>query len=173
MDPLDIVIYKAMSGESFQVHDCHSVKQMLIQLREQTDWLWGVGFSYSVVDMHSNEPVPASSASLIRGGKRCFQIVYALRISSLGFPCFQCCSFVPWEGHWFTRYHRFDIKEPGTNTRRNRRALYAPRDYFCADCGSLLEGGRQRRHLEEVMFHEGRYYVKTLEPDVGLCDLMY
>jgi hypothetical protein len=146
---------------------------MLSQLREETDWLWGVGFSYSVVDMLSNEPVPANSASPIRGGKRCFQIVYALRISSSGFPCFQCRSFVPWEGHWFTRYHRFELKEPGTNTRRNRRALYAPRDYFCAGCGSLLEGGRQRRHLEEVKFHEGRYYVRESEPDVTFCDLMY
>ncbi len=166
MDGFDVVVYTAVSGQSFQVHYCNKVKQMLKQVQKHTDWLWGVGKSFHVVDMQSNKEV--SPHCQVSSGPSRYQIIYGLRISASGFPCFECKTFVPWEGWWFTRYHSFCRLHPSTNTKRNRRALYAPRDYFCPRCAAIIHDRRQGDQLETVFFRDGMYHAKSLRPDIEL-----
>ena len=159
IEPLEVVVYRGMGGDSIDIFNCINVKEMLYRVDELTDWMWGVGEAYQIVDMDTGVKVRRNAR--LRGAKHRFQILYETRVSSLGFPCYHCWRFVSWEeSTWFTRYHTFQWEEPGADT-KNRRALYSPRDYFCFECGELLHG-RQLRHLEEVRYdQESQLYHYT------------
>ena len=127
---------------------------MLYQLDKLTDWLWGLAVYPTVVDMETKLAVKPEQRFF--GGTVCLQILYDIRVSSLGFPCHHCLRFVSWEESiWFTRYHKFEEQDPSSESQKNRRALYHPRDYFCFECGHRIVVKRRRR-LEEVLFEEVR-----------------
>ena len=160
IEPLEVVVYRGMGGGSIDICNCITVQEMLRRVDELTDWMWGVGEAYQIVDMDTGAKVRRNAR--LYGAKHRFQILYETRVSSVGFPCYYCWRFVSWqESKWFTRFNPFQWEEPGADTKKNRRALYSPRDYLCCDCGDFLEG-RQLRYVEEVRYdQESRLYHYT------------
>ncbi len=146
--PLDIVVYRRIGGDSLEIANCRTVGQMIKQVDEVTDWLWGSGNAYRVFDVQ-NMCTARSSTRFFEGTHR-YQIIYTERVTSIGFPCSHCWCFVSWHDPiWYTRYVNIFWERPLTH--RNRLALYSPRDYFCWLCGPELVG-RHRRHLERVNY---------------------
>lgn len=103
----EVFVYRGLGGDSISLSNCINVKQVLYQLDELTDWLWGLAVYPKVVDMETKLAVKPEQRFF--GGTVCLQILYDIRVSSLGFPCYHCFRFVSWEEFiWFTRYHKFE-----------------------------------------------------------------
>ena len=91
-EPPDVVVYRVFGGDSVIIANCSNVKQMLYQVDKLTDWFWRVGACW-VKDMDTSQEV-RGCRWFDFGKPNRFQIIYAIRVSFLGFSGFDCCHFV-------------------------------------------------------------------------------
>ena len=152
IEQFEVVVYRGLGGDSIVICNCISVRECLRLVDERTDWFWGVGDAYQIVDMDTGGTVERNAR--LYSAKRRFQILYETRVSAVGFPCRRCWRFVSWQdSKWFTRFNPFNQRDPRADDRKNDKAMYSPRDYFCCECGELLEG-RKLRYVEEVRYDQ-------------------
>lgn len=135
---LPVTVYRGLGGCHICIMDCRTLTDVLAAVDARTDWLWGVGHSYVVVDMDSSEllgwehifPFCTADFSLHWGHQ--VQIIYLpYRITNQGFCCRSCYGFVFWDTIWYTRYD-----ESARIDYNYERSLRNPRSFYCFSCGN-------------------------------------
>ena len=142
--PVTVTVLKGFGAESVSMPSMGlSVTDLVQHVEEHTDWLWGIGNAYELRDLLTFDVIrwdhifstDASTLLLLR--------YLPYRVTSSGFPCWQCYTFVSWtDPRWFTSYTAEPVglpiqmlmSDPAWAT-YGRHFLYFPREYFCADCG--------------------------------------
>jgi hypothetical protein len=138
MSRSSVVVYRGLGGNHILLHDCRSLADLCAAVDSRTDWLWGVGHSFVIVDLASSQLLPwehvFSSGLLSEAGSSAHQvqiIFLPYRTTNDGFSCAGCRSFVFWDTIWFTRY---DCNaDRGLNYQRSFRNC---RSFYCSTaCG--------------------------------------
>ena len=142
--PVTVTVVKGFGGESVIMPSMGlSVTDLVQHVEEHTDWLWGIGNAYELRDLLTFAVIRWDHIFSTDASTLVLLHYLPYRVTSSGFPCWQCYTFVSWtDPRWYTRY----ITEPDHLpiqmlmsdpewAEYGRHFLYFPREYFCADCG--------------------------------------
>ena len=139
-EPAYVIVYQGQGHQSLRIPSVGlSVTGLVHHLEHFSDWLWGVGDSYKLVEVDSpewhigwNHVFPVDRSVELR------LIYIPNRITSEGFPCHLCLKFVSWGNTlWHTVYNKEWLPLPHSEQERFCKFLYQPRYFFCSECGPL------------------------------------
>jgi hypothetical protein len=139
-EPAYVIVYQGQGHQSLRIPSVGlSVTGLVHHLEHFSDWLWGVGDSYKLVEVDSpewhigwNHVFPVDRSVELR------LIYIPNRITSEGFPCHLCSKFVSWGNTlWHTVYNKEWLPLPHSEQERFCKFLYQPRYFFCSECGPL------------------------------------
>jgi hypothetical protein len=145
-EPAYVIVYKGLGAQSLRIPSVGlSVTGLVHYLEIFSDWLWGVGNSYKLVEDLSLTGSHIGLDHQFPVDRSCeLRLIYLqTRVTSEGFPCDLCMNFVLWSNNlWYTLYKKHsrrwqclseDNQHPGAWTKVDK--YINPRRFFCSDCG--------------------------------------
>ena len=145
-EPAYVIVYKGLGSQSLRIPSVGlSVTGLVHYLENFSDWLWGVGNSYKLVEDLSLTGSHIGFDHQFPVDRSCeLRLMYLeTRVTSEGFPCDLCSKFVLWSNNlWYTLYKKHNPRwqflyennqHPGAWTKVDN--FTKPRQFFCSDCG--------------------------------------
>ena len=156
--PVTVTVLKGFGGERVSMPSIGlSVTDLVQHVEEQTDWLWGIGTAYELRDGLSFAVIRWDHIFSTDASTLVLLYYLPYRVTSSGFPCWQCYIFVSWsDPRWYTRYTMtkgLPIQQWMSDPVWAEYVtifLYAPREYWCAECGPSIPDTFGRIECVEV-----------------------
>ena len=143
--PVTVTVLKGFAAESVSMPSMGlSVTDLVQHVEEHTDWLWGIGNAYELRDLLTFAVIRWDHIFSTDASTLVMLHYLPYRVTSSGFPCWQCYRFVSWsDPRWYTRYTdtthlpiQTMMSDPSW-AECGRHFLYFPREYFCSECGPV------------------------------------
>jgi hypothetical protein len=138
-----VSVIKGLGGDCVRMFSVGlSVTALVTFVEDQTDWLWGIGSAYELRDLDSFAALRWDHVFSTDVDTVVMLLYLPHRVTSKGFPCWQCWGFVYWTNpRWYTRY--FETSHLPIQTWMGnsewaevyKKFFYEPREYYCSDCG--------------------------------------
>ena len=139
--PVTVTVLKWFAAESVSMP---SMGLSVTDLEEHTDWLWGIGNAYELRDLLTFAVIRWDHIFSTDASTLVLLHYLPYRVTSSGFPCWQCYTFVSWsDPRWYTRNSdttglpiQMLMSDPEW-AEFSKHFLYFPREYYCVDCGPV------------------------------------